>query len=89
LCEKEFAMLGCQWTLHKDGETFVFRCRVGDEGQLLAEIADQVAGGRIALDPADIVGLVRTITDGIPPGDSALMAMIRMDQEAASQSLAW
>jgi len=73
-----------QWTLHKDGQTFIFRCRAGGEGRLLAEIADQAANGRIALDQADLAVLVRMITEVIPTGWSTFQTMLSLHEQATS-----
>lgn len=73
-------MLFRQWTLVKEAETFVFRCSAGGEGRLLAEIADQVAAGRIDQDQPGLSMLIRTITASIPAGESAMAVMMSMDQ---------
>ena len=71
-----------QWTVCTDTETFVFRYRAGDEGRLLAEIADQAASGKIRLHEADVLAMVSEVIESIPPGDSALAVMISIDQGA-------
>jgi len=71
-----------QWTLHKDGETFIFRCPAGGEGDLLAEIAEQVDRGDLGLDDADLAALIRMVTETIAPGESAVTAMLRMAEAA-------
>lgn len=73
-----------QWTLCTDAETFIFRCRAGGEGQLLAEVADQVARGRISLSEADLAALVRTIVDSMPPVESGVAVMASLAHEAAT-----
>ncbi len=78
-----------QWTLRKDGETFIFRCRSGSEGLLLTEIADQVADGRIGLDQADLAALVRLITEAIPLGESSLHAMASLEEAGEDTEPRW
>ena len=75
-----------QWMLCKDAETFIFRCSAGAQGQLLAEIADQVARGKIGLAEADLAVLVRAIVQTVPPGESASAAMAGLAQAAASDA---
>ena len=70
-----------QWTLWKDGHKFSLRWRAGDEGQLLAEIADQVDRGVLPLDRQNLTALVRMIAATIEPGDSSLAAMKTMKKE--------
>ncbi len=75
-----------QWTVCKDDETLVFRYRAGDEGRLLAEIAEQAASGRLGLNDTDVEAVVSEIIRSIPPGESASAVMISIDQAAAGAS---
>lgn len=75
-----------QWTLCKDAETFIFRCAAGGQGQLLAEVADQVARGKISLSEADLAALVRGIVETIPPGESAAAVMAGLAQQAVGDA---
>jgi hypothetical protein len=75
----ESAMCIRQWTLRKEAETFIFRCRAGGEGALLAEIADQVSSGALTLGEADRAILLCGIAESIPVGQSGVTAMTSMD----------
>jgi hypothetical protein len=65
-----------QWMLSKDRHTYVLRWRAGDEGRLLAEIAEQVERGYLPLTQEELIGMVQLICESIPPDESAMAAMI-------------
>ena len=70
-----------QWTLCKDGQTFVLRWRAGGEGRLLAEIAEQLNRGTLPLNQSDLTVMIRMIADSIAPGSSAEAAMKSLAEE--------
>ncbi len=64
-----------QWVLLKDGQTYAMRWLAGDEGRLLAEMADQIASGKLPLGEDDLVELIDMIVESMPDGDSGRHAM--------------
>ncbi|MBN1344788.1 MAG: hypothetical protein JXQ73_18995 [Phycisphaerae bacterium] len=73
-----------QWTLCKDGQTFILRWRAGGEGRLLAEIADQIKRGTLPLNKTDLTVMIRMIADSIAPGTSGEDAMKSLAEQALS-----
>lgn len=72
---REIAMSIRQWMLVKNGQTYIMRWVAGDEGRLLAEMADQIAAGKLPINEDDLVELIDMIVESMPDGDSARHAM--------------
>jgi hypothetical protein len=70
-----------QWTVLKDGQTFIFRCQPGGEGRLLAEIMSLTERGQIGLDDSEVLMLIRTIAEAVSPEESGLAALVSMSGE--------